>query len=206
MLEEAPEIWRAVQGGGMTLLDVRPAQAYAKSHVPGAISAPFSRQGWGRAVATFLDGKTVRIGVFSDSEVLLRAAEESLAAEGLSLDAALAGGVAAWERHGLPLVSVKPLTVDELKDQLNAWTVIDVREPYEWRSGVVPGAQRIPLGSLPEALPGLTLDKAYAVVCAHGSRSQQGAAFLAEQGFNAANVVGGMALWLGAGHPVEMGS
>lgn len=204
MALDAPNaLWEAVQNGTVTLLDIRPAQAYTQGHVPGAVAAPFSRSGWAQAVATFLKGRTTGLALFADSEFLALAAREALTQAQVPVESVYHEGVNGWTTAGLPIVSVQALTVDELHERLGDWTVIDVREPYEWRSGVVPGALRIPLGTLPERLGELDPAAPYALVCASGNRSQQAASFLADQGFKTANVVGGMSLWLGAGHPVE---
>ena len=202
-LETPQDTWQAVTSGSLTLLDIRPPQAYTQGHVPGSVSAPFSRAGWGRAVATFLKSQGGNLGLFADSDILARTAKDTLASENVPVLALYTGGPGGWKAAGLPLVSVENLTVDELHDKLREWTVIDVREPYEWRSGVVPGALRVPLGTLPDKLQELDPEATYALICASGNRSQQAAAFLADRGFRAANVVGGMSLWLGAGHPIE---
>lgn len=203
--ETPQELWAAIESGAVTLLDIRPPQAYTQGHVPSAVSTPFSRVGWGQAVASFLQGRTSALALFADSDFLAQSAEQALAQANVPVSAVYRGGVADWQSAGLPLVSVQALTVDDLNDHLAEWTVIDVREPYEWRSGVVPGALRVPLGSLPDKVAEFDRGKPYALVCASGNRSQQAAAFLADQGFKTANVVGGMSLWLGGGHPVEPG-
>lgn len=197
------ELWQQMQAGSLTLLDVRTPQAYTNGHVPGALSAPFSRMGWGRAVAAFMQARATAIALFADSDLLADAALAALRQAGVQVEAVHRTGPAGWQAAGLPLVAVQPLTVDQLRKELDAWTVIDVREPYEWRSGLVPGALRIPMGALPDKLQELDTSRRYAVICASGNRSQQAAAFLADNGLQAANVIGGMSHWLGAGHPVE---
>lgn len=202
-LDSPTLLWQAVQSGTVTLLDVRPPQAFSQGHVPGAVSAPFSRSGWAQAVTTFLKGRSAGLALFADSEFLATAASDALTQVQVPVEGVYHAGVNGWTAAGLPIVAVQALTVDELRAKRADWTVIDVREPYEWRSGVVPGALRIPLGTLPERLAELDRNTPYALVCASGNRSQQAASFLADQGFKTANVVGGMSLWLGAGHPVE---
>jgi rhodanese-related sulfurtransferase len=95
------------------------------------------------------------------------------------------------------------LTVDELAQNLENYIVVDVREPYELRSGIIPGAISIPMGQLQQRIAELDKSRAHAIVCASGSRSASVAAWLSQQGFNVANVVGGMSLWMGARHPVQ---
>lgn len=187
------------------VIDVRQGRAYTEGHIPGALSAPYRQQGWAGPVAQWVkqQGGNVGVGLFADNAVILKAAQDALQKEGVTVSAGFDGGLHAWAEAGLPVVAVKALTVDQLAGQLNDWTVIDVREPYELRSGTIPGAKSIPLGSLEQKANELSRDQRYAIVCASGNRSQSAAAYLAEQGFDVANVVGGMSLWLGGGHPVE---
>lgn len=75
----------------------------------------------------------------------------------------------------------------------NGGVVLDVREPLEWQLGTLPGAVRIRLGELPEALDSLNPSTPTLVVCRSGSRSHQAAMFLTISGFaSAANMAGGM--------------
>ncbi|NMP21929.1 rhodanese-like domain-containing protein [Sulfobacillus harzensis] len=187
------------------VIDVRQGRAYTEGHIPGALSAPYRQQGWSRPVSAWVkqQGAGLGVGLFADNAVIAKAAKDALEAEGVTVSAIFDGGIAAWSDAGYRVVAVKALTVDELASHLNDWTIIDVREPYELRSGTIPGALSIPMGNLENQVKELSPDRRYAIVCASGNRSQSAAAYLAEQGFDVANVVGGMSLWLGGGHPVE---
>ena len=78
------------------------------------------------------------------------------------------------------------------QDQHDA-VVIDVREPFEWARGVLPGSQTVPLASLPIAVDELDRETAILLVCATGSRSTTGAAWLSSMGFtNVASLAGGV--------------
>ena len=73
-------------------------------------------------------------------------------------------------------------------------TIIDVREPWEHEEGRIPGAQNIPLNSLPDKLGDLDelKDQEIIVHCKSGSRSASAKAFLTQQGFtNVRNLLGG---------------
>ncbi|MDA8193841.1 MAG: rhodanese-like domain-containing protein [Thermaerobacter sp.] len=197
------EIARQVQSEQLTLLDTRPGHAYAKSHVPKSVSAPFSRGGWGKAVKRWLQGQDIALGILADNQMLADASVKALEDEGLAVQAVIAEGIGAWTSAGFDVVAIADISVDQLKNELQQWAVIDVREPYEWRSGVIPGAKLIPMNQLPDKIAELDKSTPYAVVCASGGRSQAAASFLADQGYKVGNVVGGMSLWLGARHPVE---
>lgn len=73
-------------------------------------------------------------------------------------------------------------------------TIIDVRETWEHEEGRIPGAQNIPLGTLPDQLDNLEDLKSQEVIvhCKGGSRSASAKAFLTQQGFtNVRNLLGG---------------
>lgn len=84
-------------------------------------------------------------------------------------------------------------------------TVIDVREPLEYVSGHVPGAQLIPMGQLPSRVGEVPGDGPVYVVCASGNRSRAVAEFLVHQGYDAVNVAGGTHAWVESGRPVSTG-
>jgi rhodanese-related sulfurtransferase len=73
-------------------------------------------------------------------------------------------------------------------------TILDVRETWEFEEGRIPGAQNIPLGTLPDKLDDLAelKDQEVIVHCKSGSRSASAKAFLTQQGFaNVRNLLGG---------------
>jgi rhodanese-related sulfurtransferase len=90
------------------------------------------------------------------------------------------------------------VSVTELRDED---VMLDVREQDEWDAGHAPGAVHIPLAELPSRLGDLPDPDAgtLAVVCRGGGRSSRAVAWLTQQGFDAANVDGGMVAWQRAG-------
>lgn len=81
--------------------------------------------------------------------------------------------------------------------------VIDVREPFEFHAGHVPGARLMPLARLGEFLAQLPRTGAVYVICASGNRSLTAADFLARAGVDAYSVAGGTSAWASTGRPVE---
>ncbi|MFC6704820.1 rhodanese-like domain-containing protein [Flexivirga alba] len=93
-------------------------------------------------------------------------------------------------------------TPEQLADDA---VVIDVREQNEWDAGHAPGAIHIPLGELPERLgelPEADERDPLPIICRSGNRSGRAVAWLNQQGFDVANVEGGMKQWAFAGKPV----
>jgi sulfur-carrier protein adenylyltransferase/sulfurtransferase len=73
--------------------------------------------------------------------------------------------------------------------------LIDVREPYEWQIGRIPGARLIPLGELAGQLSSLDSATDVVVYCRSGVRSADAARQLRAAGFRAANLAGGILRW-----------
>ncbi|MGY1738352.1 rhodanese-like domain-containing protein [Geodermatophilus sp. SYSU D00684] len=80
--------------------------------------------------------------------------------------------------------------------------LLDVREAAEVAEGHIAGSTHVPLGQL--AARAFELDRARPVitVCRSGGRSAQAAHFLAAQGYDVANLAGGMTAWTADGRPV----
>ena len=99
---------------------------------------------------------------------------------------------------------VPTIRIDELPADA---VLLDVREDDEWAAGHAPGAVHIPMNQVPQRLtydPGpITPDATVVVVCKVGGRSAQVTAWLAQQGYRAVNLEGGMLAWDAAGRPMQ---
>ncbi|HMG30787.1 MAG TPA: rhodanese-like domain-containing protein [Jiangellaceae bacterium] len=84
--------------------------------------------------------------------------------------------------------------------------VLDVREPYEYIEGHVPGAASVPMGTIPERHGELPRDRTVYLICAVGERSMQVARYLDQLGFDVRNVAGGTNGWIDAGFTVAAGA
>jgi rhodanese-related sulfurtransferase len=102
-----------------------------------------------------------------------------------------------------------PTTIDvarasQLRDQ--GAFILDVREPSEWAQFHIPGANLIPLGSLPGRLNEVPKNRQVVVVCRTGIRSAQGRDILLKAGFTkVTSMTGGMNEWQAQGLPVATG-
>lgn len=83
--------------------------------------------------------------------------------------------------------------------------LIDVREDHEWADGHVSFAEHVVLGTVPDNVDKFDGDPTY-VICKVGGRSMQACEFVAAQGKQVVNVVGGMMAWEAAGLDVETGA
>lgn len=90
------------------------------------------------------------------------------------------------------LVSVTPA---ELAARTGDFTLLDVREPWEAEIATLDGAVLIPLGVLPGALSSLDTARPVVVYCHHGVRSASARSLLAEHGFSASHLAGGIDAW-----------
>lgn len=197
------------QGAG--LLDLRPKAVYVQAHVPGSVHLEADDQLSNRIGFVFPPDVPI-ILLLERPEQYLQVAY-SLARVGYeNVLGFLAEGLDAWGQYGLPLTAgdVKDIKPQELQQLIangvdgKALKVLDVREPWEFQQGHVPGAVLIPLGQLAGRLGELDPQQPVAVICASGNRSESAAALLGQKGFaNLFNVAGGTGAWLRQGLPVE---
>lgn len=92
---------------------------------------------------------------------------------------------------------IKPKEVEKLIKEDKSVVVIDVREKYEVKTGKIPQAIHIALGSLESKLDKLDKNKTYIMVCQSGNRSSMAATLLHKKGFKVKNMTGGMFNWEG---------
>jgi molybdopterin/thiamine biosynthesis adenylyltransferase/rhodanese-related sulfurtransferase len=75
--------------------------------------------------------------------------------------------------------------------------IIDVREPYEWEIGHIPGARLVPLDRIAEEIPRLDKRRETILYCKVGARSAYAAQQLARAGVaDVRNLAGGILRWI----------
>ena len=98
--------------------------------------------------------------------------------------------------EGNPMIELTPVELKAKLDRGDAFTLVDVREPYELEIARIPAAVNIPLGTLPQALGQLDPDAEIVLLCRSGKRSADALEFLKMKGFeNLVNVKGGILAW-----------
>lgn len=75
--------------------------------------------------------------------------------------------------------------------------LLDVREADEYAESHIESAINYPLSQFPYCLADLPKEPVYYVICRSGKRSLNACASLAERGYQAINVQGGMLAWKG---------
>jgi rhodanese-related sulfurtransferase len=106
----------------------------------------------------------------------------------------------------LPFGSVPEVPAADLAARLErgaAPQLVDVRSPGEFRAGHIAGAVNAPITGFQERLAALALDAGRPVVaiCLSAHRSVPAVRLLQRQGFDAAQLAGGMLAWRAAGLP-----
>jgi rhodanese-related sulfurtransferase len=105
------------------------------------------------------------------------------------------------------MASVPAINVTQLRLRLAAEPapfLLDVREPWEYREGHVPGAQLIPLAELEQRVNEVPRDRPILAICHSGQRSLAAAGFLLQLGYpDVSNVDGGTAAWIERSYPVD---
>ncbi len=83
--------------------------------------------------------------------------------------------------------------------------VLDVREPFEYVSGHVPGARLVPMDRVHSVIPDLPRDTPVYIICATGNRSYTAAGWLRGAGVDAVSVAGGTSQWRTQGRVLDHG-
>jgi rhodanese-related sulfurtransferase len=81
--------------------------------------------------------------------------------------------------------------------------VVDVREPYEWEAGRVPGARHIELERLGSSADTIDPQRPVIFQCRAGIRSAMAAQAFRRAGYDAWSMAGGLEAWAAAGLPLE---
>ena len=94
----------------------------------------------------------------------------------------------------MPVSEIGPTELRALL-AIGSVTLVDVREPWEADICAIAGGQLVPMRSLPQRLQEIPAGKPVALYCHHGVRSLIAAQFLAQHGYDALSLAGGIARW-----------
>jgi len=194
------------QNADVNVLDVRPGDVFASGHVPGSINIALSGQfaSWAGGILG-IHSRPLLVG---DSDAQIEEARLRLARVGIEdLRGYLEGGVAAWQKAGLPLLKTAQISAQELNQKLRdgswrAGDVLDVRREGEWQAGHIAQVQCRALDTFAQGLPAIDRERPVAVHCKSGYRSMIACSLLERAGHrNVINVAGGFDSWHGAALP-----
>ena len=190
----------------VNVLDVRPGDEFAAGHVPGSINIALAGQfaSWAGGILG-IHSKPVLVG---ETDAQIEEARIRLARVGIEdLRGYLAGGVAGWQKAGLPVARTTQISAEELSQKLRSGSmcaddVLDVRREGEWQAGHIAEVQCRALDSFPHELPAIDRGRPVAVHCKSGYRSIIACSLLERAGHrNVLNVEGGFDAWHAAGLP-----
>src|SRR5438094_204049 len=200
----AREAWEAAQGGA-TILDLRDPGTHGEAHPAGALNVWIDGPQFAERVAGFVTSAT-RVVVLAQAPSDVDRAVQALSRVGVDeVIGHLQWGMIDWRDAGLPVESVPQISAYDLHTMLEAdgGVVVDVREPFEWLEGHVPGALHVPMFEAVARAGELPADRPKAVVCAGGLRSSTTISALKRRVPGPwLNVTGGMAAWGKAGYGV----
>jgi glyoxylase-like metal-dependent hydrolase (beta-lactamase superfamily II)/rhodanese-related sulfurtransferase len=180
-----PEVFASghVRGSVNVSLDGRFAEYAGDVAVPGqriALVAEAGRAGEARVRLARIGFDSV-VGALSDPDEMLVAHPE-----------------VAQVAHRLAAVDLATWRDDEPDLQ-----IVDVRNPGEQETGIIPGARPMPLPTLLGGLDDLDPARPTVVYCAGGYRSSVAASLLRAKGFSlVADILGGIDAWRASGLPV----
>ena len=171
------------------VLDVRPTEAFAAGHLPGAVGIPVS----GSSFAT-------KAGfVLPERPLVLHASDEGEAGcAAHALQAVALFGVSGWQEGG-GSETLEPVSLEELETLLadDAVELLDVREADERDDGHIPGSRHLPYRTARAAAEaGLLNGRPVVTICESGPRAAVAASVLQAAGVNARPVLdGGVTDW-----------
>ncbi len=204
------QLLHRVQDGAL-VVDVRTELQFAEAHVPGAISVPVHRGGFGTKLAWLAADADELVFVGRDDEDGRRAGSLA-AAVGLGRSAQrgglLAGGMTSWTAENHRVARLERLSVEKLGAFLDvqpSTQVLDVRELSEWRASHILGSICVPWHEITAIPDDLDPARPIAVICASGQRAGVAASLLQRLGARGVIHVtdGGVPKWAELGGPIS---
>lgn len=201
-----PHQTESLLGAGVLLIDLRPREEFASSHIPGSINVVFSRKSLPERVATAIPPGPLIVLLSWEADIAEAASEALQRVDRNPLQGIVTRGIEACGYAGSPLAKLPQVPVAALWQRLNAphdeLMLIDVREPFEWKLGYIDGSLLIPLAEIWRRASTLDPRRDIVLICEEGIRSSTAASILLHHDFpRVANVPGGMGDWFKAGYP-----
>lgn len=197
----AAELEAAMQRG-VKVIDTRVKTDFAKGFIPGSLNIQ-GNNAFATWMGWFLNYDEPFILVAEESR--LEDLSRKLMRIGLDNIFGYVDGVADWTETGHQLEKVQTISLDELKAVLTTHgaQIVDLRGAAEYKSGHIPGAGHVFIGTLEKQLSKIRKDQPVVIHCQAGDRSSIGYSILARHGYTTIrNYPGGMSEWVNKGNPV----
>jgi adenylyltransferase/sulfurtransferase len=109
----------------------------------------------------------------------------------------MCGGITPERSEGESIQEIQPTQLAQRLERGEELEIIDVREPYEWDMGHIPGARLVPLAQISAEIPRLDKRRETILYCKVGARSRVAAQQLANAGVaDVRNLAGGILRWI----------
>jgi hydroxyacylglutathione hydrolase len=200
-----PDQFDRIRKQGATVIDTRDTGAFGGFHIPGAINIGFEKQmaNWIGMVVDPLDNILL---VVDDRQKYDLMTTELHRIGYDNVFGYLSGGMSAWISHGMPIDSLSPISVQDLKRQLDrgdGGRIVDVRTPEERAQCHISNATHVPMSDILANGLDIPKDDEVILVCGTGYRSNIVASRLKQDGFSHVHsLAGGLTAWQNAGYSV----
>ena len=206
-----PAAFEAAASAGATIVDARDRDAFAAGHIRGSLNIELE-SAFAGYVGWLVEFASPVVLVLPDgSDALAQATTELLRVGYERVPGWLEGGIDAWAASGRPIATYGTTTMDEAhraREAGDTGVLLDVRQPNEWATGVVPGSETIFVADLPKRLDALPAGAGpVTVFCRTGHRASMAASILEAAGAEVRLVAeGGAKDWPEALEPVSAGA
>jgi len=203
------------QGAKMIIVDVRGASDFERSHIPGAINAPYDSIekanlpkeglmvlycGNNQCPWSKLGAKTLETAGYKNVSVLDGGITEWMA-EGLALETVtgLEKKSAVMTVAGIAPAQMLKLLADK------SMGIVDTRPEKEFKIAHLPGARNIPFEGLEAAIAALSKDPEWVIYDRQQENAKAGARQMIEKGFKVKELLGGIQVWSAKKYPLKTG-
>jgi hydroxyacylglutathione hydrolase len=177
------------------IIDTRLPEAFAGGHIPDSYSI------WLEGLPVFggyVAEKDTKIYLVVERPEDVEKAYLYLTRIGMDhIEGVITGNFEKWRNEGLPIEIAGTTAPALLKEKLDLYQVLDVREITEFEDeGHIPGALHSYVGSLGEYLGKHPINRPTVVTCSVGHRASFAVSILLKEGYkNVSNLLGGMTAW-----------
>lgn len=194
-----PEVLPQVQADTL-IVDVRPRDDFIGGYVSGSLHLPASKNSFVTHAGSILPYDRP-LTLIASNRTQAEHAQRRLRMIGLD-------NVRGWVSLDQDSIdaTMNEVEPEEAMEALNSGqaTLLDVRNPDEWREGHLKGAQHIPLRRLAERAGEIDRTKPVAVYCQSGSRALVACSLLARLGYSVANMHGGFVEYTNRDLPIAV--